>query len=160
MPGQLEKEYGTSVSIISGRSSSLLHFFFLGPHPGHMEVPRLGVKSELYPLAYAAATAMRDLSRVCDLCHSSRQRRILNPPSEARDPTCNLKIPSRIFFCWAMTGTPMWGPLNLHTWPSYLCAHYNLSYQSEGLLALTAITLTTTGNLNNSCAGVPIRAQW
>ena len=23
-------------------------YLFLGPHPGHMEVPRLGVKSELY----------------------------------------------------------------------------------------------------------------
>ena len=25
--------------------------FFLGPHPGHMEVPRLGVQLELKPLA-------------------------------------------------------------------------------------------------------------
>ena len=32
-----------------------------------MEVPRLGVKSELQPLAYATATGMPDLSRICDL---------------------------------------------------------------------------------------------
>ena len=54
-------------------------FFFLGPHPWHMEVPRLGVQSELQLPAYARATATRDLSRICDLHHSSRQCRILNP---------------------------------------------------------------------------------
>ena len=32
-------------------------FFFLGPHLWHMEVPRLGVKSELQVLAYTTATA-------------------------------------------------------------------------------------------------------
>ena len=62
-------------------------FWFLGPHLRHMEVPRLGVESELQPLAYTTATAMRDLSHVCDLCHSSRQRWILIPLSEVRDRT-------------------------------------------------------------------------
>ena len=62
-------------------------FFFLGPLPWHMEVPMLGVELELQPLAYTTATAMRDLSCVCDLHHSSRQHRILNPMSEARDRT-------------------------------------------------------------------------
>ena len=38
-------------------------FCFLGLHPWHMEVPRLGVESELQLPAYAAATAMPDLSR-------------------------------------------------------------------------------------------------
>ena len=28
-------------------------FFFLGPHPRHMEVPRIGIESELGPQAYA-----------------------------------------------------------------------------------------------------------
>ena len=32
-------------------------FFFLGCHPQHMEVPRLGVESELQLLAYTTATA-------------------------------------------------------------------------------------------------------
>ena len=43
-----------------------------------MKVPRLGVESELELLAYATATAMQDLSRVCDLHHSSWQWQICN----------------------------------------------------------------------------------
>ena len=35
--------------------------------PRHMEVPRLGVKSELQLPVYATDTAMQDLSHVCDL---------------------------------------------------------------------------------------------
>ena len=44
-------------------------FFLLGPHPQHMEVPRLGVRSELQLLAYtiATATATWDLSRIFNL---------------------------------------------------------------------------------------------
>ena len=49
-------------------------FAFLGPHPQRMEVPRLGVQPpELQLLAYAIATAMQDLSHICDLCYSSWQ---------------------------------------------------------------------------------------
>ena len=64
-------------------------FFFglLGLHSWHMEVPRLGVKLELQLPAYTMATAMQDPSRICDLYHSSWQRGILNPLSEARDRT-------------------------------------------------------------------------
>ena len=36
----------------------------------HMEVLRLGVESELQPLVYATAIAMRDPSSICDLHHS------------------------------------------------------------------------------------------
>ena len=46
-------------------------FVFLGPHPQHMEVPRLGVESELQPPAYTMAPAMPDPSLVCDLHHGS-----------------------------------------------------------------------------------------
>ena len=35
---------------------NLFNFFFLGPHLWHMEVPRLGVDSELQLLAYTTAT--------------------------------------------------------------------------------------------------------
>ena len=35
-------------------------FVFLGPHAQHVEVPRLGVKSELQLLVYITATAMLD----------------------------------------------------------------------------------------------------
>ena len=52
-----------------------------------MEVPRLGVESELPLLAYTTATATQDLSCVCGLHHSSLQGWILNPPSLARDRT-------------------------------------------------------------------------
>ena len=69
---------------------------FLGPNSQHMEVPRLEVESELQLPAYTTATATRDPSRVFDPHHSSRQRRNLNPLSEARDRTCNLMVPSRI----------------------------------------------------------------
>ena len=54
-------------------------FFFLGLHLWHIEVPRLGVKSELQLPAYATATATQDLSRISDLHHRSQQHRILNP---------------------------------------------------------------------------------
>ena len=49
-----------------------------------MQIPRLGVKSELQLLAYNTATATPESSRICDLHYSSYQRRILNPLSEAR----------------------------------------------------------------------------
>ena len=66
-----------------------LSFVFLGPHLQHMEVPRLGVESELQLPAYARATATPDLSHVCIQHHSSWQRWILNPLN-------NLIISSRI----------------------------------------------------------------
>ena len=52
-----------------------------------MDVPRLGIKSELQSPAYTTATATPDLSCVFDLHHTSWQFRILNPLSEARDWT-------------------------------------------------------------------------
>jgi len=51
----------------------------LGPHPQHMDVPRLGVESELQLPAYTTATATPDPSHVYILHHSSRQLWILNP---------------------------------------------------------------------------------
>ena len=65
--------------------SFFLFFVLLGPHLQHMEVRRLGVNSELQLPAYTTATAMQDLSHICDLHHSSRQCQILNRLSEARD---------------------------------------------------------------------------
>ena len=67
--------------------SFFFFFFFLGPQVWHMEVPRLGVQSELQPPAYTTATATRDLSRVCNLHHSFRRCQIFNPLSGARDRT-------------------------------------------------------------------------
>ena len=61
---------------------------------------------ELQLPAYATATAMQDLSQLCDLHHSSRQRQILNPQCEARDQTLNFMVPSWVRFRCATTGTP------------------------------------------------------
>ena len=52
-----------------------------------MDVPRQGVKLELQLPAYTTATATQDPSHVCDIHHSSQQRQILNPLSNARDQT-------------------------------------------------------------------------
>ena len=56
--------------------------------------------------AYATTTATQDLSHVCDLHHSSRQHRILNPLSKARDWTFVLMDTSQICFHRATMGTP------------------------------------------------------
>ena len=62
-------------------------FCLLGLHPWHMKVPRLGVELELQLAVFPTATAMQDLSRVCDLHHSSQQCRIHDRLSKARDQT-------------------------------------------------------------------------
>ena len=71
-------------------------FCFLGLQLQHMEIPRLGVKSELQLPAYTTVTKTWDLSRVCDLHHSSWQHGILNPLSKARDQTHVLMDASRV----------------------------------------------------------------
>ena len=80
---------------------SFYSFFlvFLGLHLQHMEVLRLGVKSELQLPAYTTATATRDLSRFCNLYHSFWQCWILNPLSGARDQTQVLMAASWIHYC-------------------------------------------------------------
>ena len=69
---------GCFVFILSTFLYFLFFFFFifLGPHLWYMEVPRLGVESELQLPAYttakakATATATPDPSHICDLYHS------------------------------------------------------------------------------------------
>ena len=51
---------GMDDSILFTTEFYLFFFFFLGPHPWHMEVARLGVKSELQLPVYATATEMPD----------------------------------------------------------------------------------------------------
>ena len=84
----------------------LFVFCFLGPHPRHMELPRLGVESELQLPAYAIATATQDPSQVSDLYHSSQQGWIPGPPSKARDQTHILMDTSQVHFHWATMRTP------------------------------------------------------
>ena len=73
-------------------------FCFLGLHLQHMKIPRLAVELELQILAYTTATAMLDLSNICNLHHSSHQCQILNPLSEARDGTCILMDSSQVHY--------------------------------------------------------------
>ena len=81
-------------------------FCFSGPHPWHMDVPRLWVESELQWPAYTTATARPDPSRICNLHHSSWQHWILNPLSEAGDQTRILVDTSWIRFPCTTMGTP------------------------------------------------------
>ena len=74
-------------------------FSFLGGLPlWHMQVPRLGVESELLLLAYTTATATPDPRRVCSLFCSSQQCRILNPLIKAKDQTRVLMDTSQVHY--------------------------------------------------------------
>ena len=77
----------------------LLLLLLLGLHLQHMEVPNLGVESEVQLPTFARATVMWDPSCICDLRHSSRQCWILNPPSKARDRTHILIDTSQVHYC-------------------------------------------------------------
>ena len=83
-----------------------LSFVFLGPHPRHMEVPRLGVRIRATAAGYATTIATRDPSCISDLHHSSRQHCFLNPLSQARDWTWVLMDTSWFVNHWATMGTP------------------------------------------------------
>ena len=96
--------------------TDFLSFFFLFiylfcffMHLQYMEVPRLGVQSELQLPVYATATATatRDPSHVCDLHHSSWQRWIFNPRSEARNQTRNLMDASQVHLLLSHKGNSL-----------------------------------------------------
>ena len=70
-----------------------------------MEVFRLGVELELQLPAYTTATATWDPSCLCDLHHSSWQRRILNPLSKDRNQTHVLMDTSCVCYHRATMGT-------------------------------------------------------
>ena len=88
------------------QSLFLFLFFFLGPSPWHMEVPRLGDKAKLQLLASTKATTTQDPNLICDLYHSSWQCQIPNPMSGARDWTRIFMDTSRFPYHWATTGAP------------------------------------------------------
>ena len=71
-----------------------------------MEIPGLGVESELQLLACAIAIATWVLSHICDLYHSSQKHRILDPLREARDRTYTLMDTSHVHFRCATMGAP------------------------------------------------------
>ena len=76
-----------------------LFLFVCFLRPLHVDVPRLGLKSELQLLVYTTAIPMPDPSCICDPHHSSRQHQILNPLSEGRDCTHVLMDTSRVHYC-------------------------------------------------------------
>ena len=76
---------------------------FLGPHLQHMEVPSIGVKSELKLPDYCSHSNMGPEPHLWPT-HSSQQRRILNPLSEARDWMRFLTDISWVCYHWAMIG--------------------------------------------------------
>ena len=77
-----------------------------------MEVPRLGVQSELQLLAYTTATAMPDLSSVFSLHFSSWLCWILNQLSEARVQTGILMDSSWVLNLLSCNGNSQKGSFN------------------------------------------------
>ena len=72
--------------------SFIIIFFLLGPCLQHRDITRLGVESELHLQAYARATAMPDLTCICDLEHGLWSRGLLNPPRRARGRTTRIRM--------------------------------------------------------------------
>ena len=86
---------------------SLLFFsFLLEPHPWHMDVPMLEVKSELQLRPMPKPQQCRIRATSATLHHSSWQRWILNLLSKARVWTHILIDPSWFVNHWATKGTP------------------------------------------------------
>ena len=73
--GQIYQNLHSSQVHFNGCKFYFFSFFVFLPFPGlllwHMEVPKLGIKLELLPPAYARATATPDPSTICSLHHSS-----------------------------------------------------------------------------------------
>ena len=84
-------------------------FCFLGLYPRHM--PGSQARSWIGATAAGLHHSSQDLSRICDLHHSSQQCWILHPLSQTRDWTHILTDTSRVHYHWAMTGTPWWWSL-------------------------------------------------
>ena len=138
----------------------LFYFFaFLGLHLPHMEVPRLGVQSELLPPAYTTATATWDPNHVCDLHDSSWQCWILNPVSKARYRFCVLMDTSQIHFCWA-TMAPPWKLLLL------LTLHCNIWHTScyvlfaEGPVRALESSVLSTSTSPGLSQGTHLWEEW
>ena len=83
----------------------LLIYLFLGPHPWHLEVPGLGVSSELHLPAYATVTQHQIWAASVTYTTSHGQCRILNPLRRDSDQTCVLMDTPRVRFLWVRKGT-------------------------------------------------------
>ena len=92
-----------------------LFFSFLELHLWHMQLPRLGVESELQLPAYTMATAIaiRDRSHVCNLYQSSWECQILTHWARPGIKPASSWILFRFITCWSIMGTPSNG---IFTW--------------------------------------------
>ena len=79
---------------------------FLGPHPQHMEVPRLAVESELQLMA-CTTPQQRGIQAASVTNTTALGTLDPNPLGKARDGTHILIDTSWIRFCHAMMGTPI-----------------------------------------------------
>ena len=85
-----------------------MSFCLSGPHQWRMEVPRLGVKSELQPPAYARTTETWDLSHICNLHHTTAHGNARSVTHWARpgiEPMSSWMLVGFINH-WATMGTP------------------------------------------------------
>ena len=88
----VDRIWATGSNLLWSWSLFIYLLCFLGLRPWDMEVRRLGDRSELQLPAYTTATATQDLSRVCNLHHSSQQCWIPDPLSKARNGIQSLWI--------------------------------------------------------------------
>ena len=95
-----------TASVLSCALLLFAAFFFPPILYRHMEIARLGVRSELQLPAYLTATAIQDQSCICDPHHSSWQHQILNPLSETRDRTRDAMDTSWVHFHCTTMGIP------------------------------------------------------
>ena len=116
-----------------------------------MEVPRLGVKSELQLPTYATATAIGHLSHVHSLHHSSWHCQILNPLSKVRDWTHILMDTSWVCYCWGTTRTPVFTVFKIFSvWPSSLSCAVNILLPCEFSIPASSSTPTFSWPLLSS----------
>ena len=85
-------------------SNSFFCCCFLGPHPQHMGVPRLGVKLELQLPAYTTAPATPDLIHICDPQLTANTRPLTHWVRPEIEPVSSW-ILVRFVNYWATKGT-------------------------------------------------------
>ena len=95
-------------------------FCFVGVHPWHMKVPRLGVELELQLPASTIDTAMPDPSHICILHCSLQQLQVFHALSEARDQTPILMDTSGVLNMLSHNGNSSFFLIKL-TWCTILC---------------------------------------
>ena len=84
----------------------LKYYFLGGLHPQHMEVPRLGVESELQLLAYATATATGSRAASANYTAADGNARSLTHWARPGMEPASSWILVRFVTCWATRETP------------------------------------------------------